>query len=190
MFGRGKVFPQVLHVAGFIPDLYPFSTTESEQDPLQPEIPHLMIGRPATGAMRCTTSRCAHSSSEPEVSHPSGSSKFDRSGALGPPGSREGGNLPPLALHATNMQFRQNMLTFATLLGSLRDGIITTLMSVREIEFRLKANRQRKMFRVTACALDVPITQRSAMQEFFLVVFAGNFVACARMVENVTRVSC
>ena len=79
-------------------------------------------------------------------------------------------------------------MTFATLLGSLRKGV--TLMSVCEIEFRLKRNRQRVMLRVTVCALDVPITQRSAMQEFFLVVFAGNFVACARMVENVILVSC
>ena len=40
-----------------------------------------MIGRPATGTMRCTMSCCDHSSSE----QASGSSKFDRSGALGPP---------------------------------------------------------------------------------------------------------
>ena len=53
-FGRGKVFPQVLHVAGFLPVLYPYSTTESGQDPEQPDFPHLMIGRQATGAMRCT----------------------------------------------------------------------------------------------------------------------------------------
>ena len=50
------------------------------------------------------------------------------------------------------------------------------------------------MFRMTVCALDVPITQtitqRSAMKEFFLVVFSGRFVAYARLVENVTRVSC
>ena len=58
-------------------------------------------------------------------------------------------------------------------------------MSVCEIKFRLKRSRQRVMFRVTVCALDVPITQRSAMQEFFLIMFAGNFVAFARMVENV-----
>ena len=63
-------------------------------------------------------------------------------------------------------------------------------MSVCEIKFSLKRNRQRVMFRVTVCALDVPITQRSAMQEFFLVVFTGRFVACTRLVENVTRVSC
>ena len=88
------------------------------------------------------------------------------------------------------MQFRQNMMTFATLFGSLRKEVVTTLMSVYEIEFWLKRNRQRVMFQVTVCALDVPITQRSAMQEFFLVVFAGSFVACAKMVENVTRVSC
>ena len=49
-FGRGKVFPQVLHVAGFLPALYPYSTT----DPVQPDFPHLMIRRQATGAMRCT----------------------------------------------------------------------------------------------------------------------------------------
>ena len=30
------------------------------------------------------------------------------------------------------MQFRQNMMTFATLLGSLRKGVITTLMCVRD----------------------------------------------------------
>ena len=88
------------------------------------------------------------------------------------------------------MQFRQNMMTFATLLGRLRKGKVTTLMSVCEIKFRLKRNRQGVMFRVTVCALDVPITQGSAMQQFFLVVFAGRFVACARLVENVTRVSC
>ena len=56
------------------------------------------------------------------------------------------------------MQFRQNMMTFATLLGSLRKGV--TLMSVCEIEFRLKRNRQRVMLRVTVCALDVPINPR------------------------------
>ena len=53
-FGREKVFPQVLHVAGFLPALYPYSTTESGQDPEQPDFPHLMIGRQATRAMRCT----------------------------------------------------------------------------------------------------------------------------------------
>ena len=31
-FGRGKVFPQALHVAGFLPALYPYSTTESGHD--------------------------------------------------------------------------------------------------------------------------------------------------------------
>ena len=51
-FGRGKVLPQVLHVAGFLPASYPFSTTESGQDLVQPDFPHLMIGRQATGAMR------------------------------------------------------------------------------------------------------------------------------------------
>ena len=82
------------------------------------------------------------------------------------------------------------MMTFATLLGSLRKGVVTTLMSVCEIKFRLKRSKQRVMFRVTVCALDVPINQRSAMKEFFLVVFTGRFVAYARLVENVTRVSC
>ena len=53
-FGRGKVFPQALHVAGFLPALYPYSTTESGHDPVQPDFPHLMTGRQATGAMRCT----------------------------------------------------------------------------------------------------------------------------------------
>ena len=79
-------------------------------------------------------------------------------------------------------------MTFATLLGSLRKGV--TLMSVCEIEFQLKRNRPRVTLRVTVCALDVPITQWSAMQELFLIVFAGNYVACAGMVENATRVSC
>ena len=51
-FGRGKVFPQALRVAGFLPALYPYSTTESGHE--QPDFPHLMIGRQATGAMRCT----------------------------------------------------------------------------------------------------------------------------------------
>ena len=46
------------------------------------------------------------------------------------------------------------------------------------------------MFRVTVCALDVTITERSATQEFFLVVFVGGLVVSATMVENVTRVSC
>ena len=53
-FGRGNVSPQVLHVAGFFPAVYPYSTTDSGQDPVQPDIPHMMIGRQATGAMRCT----------------------------------------------------------------------------------------------------------------------------------------
>ena len=53
-FVRGNVFPQVLHVAGFFPAENPYSTTESGQDPVQPDFPHLMIGRQATGAMRCT----------------------------------------------------------------------------------------------------------------------------------------
>ena len=53
-FGRGNVFPQVLHVAGFFPAVYPYSTTESGQDPVQPDFPHLATGRQATGDMRCT----------------------------------------------------------------------------------------------------------------------------------------
>ena len=53
-FGRGKVFPQALHEAGFLPALYPYSTTESGHDPIQPYFPHLMTGRQATGGMRCT----------------------------------------------------------------------------------------------------------------------------------------
>ena len=53
-FGRGNVFPQVLHVAGFFAAVYPYSTTESGQDPEQPDFPHLMVARQATGAMRCT----------------------------------------------------------------------------------------------------------------------------------------
>ena len=53
-FGRGNVFPQVLHVAGFLPAVYPYSTTDSGQDSAQPDFPHLMIGRQATGTMRCT----------------------------------------------------------------------------------------------------------------------------------------
>ena len=52
-FGRGNVFPH-LHVAGFFPPVYPYSTTESGQYPAQPDFPHLMIGRQATGAMRYT----------------------------------------------------------------------------------------------------------------------------------------
>ena len=67
------------------------------------------------------------------------------------------------------MLFRQNLMAFATLLCSLRKGVVTKLLSVYGIEFRLKRDRQR----VTVCALDVPVTQRSAI-----------------MVENVTRVSC
>ena len=51
------------------------------------------------------------------------------------------------------------MLTFATLLCSLRDGVITTLMSVYKVSFRLKGNRQREMVRVTVCALDILTTQ-------------------------------
>ena len=43
-FGRGNVFPQVLHVASFLPAVYPHSTTESGQYPVQPDFPHLMIG--------------------------------------------------------------------------------------------------------------------------------------------------
>ena len=34
------------------------------------------------------------------------------------------------------MQFRQNMTTFATLLGSLRTGVVAALVSVCGIEFR------------------------------------------------------
>ena len=49
-FGRGKVFPQALHVAGFLPALYPYSTTESGHDRVQPGFPHLTVGRQATGA--------------------------------------------------------------------------------------------------------------------------------------------
>ena len=37
---RGKVFPQVLCVAGFFPVLYPYSTTESGQQLVQPAFPH------------------------------------------------------------------------------------------------------------------------------------------------------
>ena len=81
-------------------------------------------------------------------------------------------------------------MAFATLLCSLRKEVVTTLLSVYGFEFRLKRDRQRVMFRVTVCALDVTITQRSAMPDFFLVVFTGRFVAYARLVENVTRVSC
>ena len=81
-------------------------------------------------------------------------------------------------------------MAFATLLCSLRKGVVTTLLSVYGIKFRLKRDRQRVMFRVTVCALEVPVTQRNAMQEFFLVVFVGSLVVCATMVENVTRVSC
>ena len=51
-FGRGKVFPQALRVAGFLTALYPYSTTESGHAPVQPKVPHMMIGRPATGTMR------------------------------------------------------------------------------------------------------------------------------------------
>ena len=57
------------------------------------------------------------------------------------------------------MQFRQNMMTFATLLGNLRKGAVTTLMSVYEIKFQVQEKQAE-----------------------------GD--ACARMVENVTRVSC
>ena len=64
-------------------------------------------------------------------------------------------------------QFRQ---TFATLLGRLRKGVVTTLMTVCEIKFSLKRNRQRVMFRVTVCALDVPITQRSRVYWAFCCV--------------------
>ena len=53
-FDCGNVFPQVLHVAGFFLAVYPYSTTDSGQDPVQPDLPHLMIGRQATGAMRRT----------------------------------------------------------------------------------------------------------------------------------------
>ena len=56
-FGRGKVFPQALHVAGFLPALYPYSTTESGHDPIQPDFPHLMIGRQATGHAMYTASK-------------------------------------------------------------------------------------------------------------------------------------
>ena len=78
---------------------YPYSTADSEQDPEQPKVPHMMIGRPATRTMRCTASCCEHSSSQ----KPSGSSKFDRSGALGPPLSAKEailGLLPPCHNHA------------------------------------------------------------------------------------------
>ena len=53
-FGRGNVFPQVLNVAGFFQAENQYSTTESGQDPVQPDFPHLMKRRQATGAMRCT----------------------------------------------------------------------------------------------------------------------------------------
>ena len=53
-FGRRKVFPQALHVAGFLPASYSYSTTESGHNPVQSDFPHLMIGRQATGAKRCT----------------------------------------------------------------------------------------------------------------------------------------
>ena len=78
-------------------------------------------------------------------------------------------------------------MAFATLLCSLRKGVVTTLLSLHGFKFRLKRDRQRVMFGVTVCALDVTITQRSAMQEFFLVVFVGGLVVSATMVENVTR---
>ena len=49
-FGRGNVFPQVLHVAGFFPVENPYSTTESGQDPVQPDFPTL--------DGRATSNRC------------------------------------------------------------------------------------------------------------------------------------
>ena len=81
---RWNVFPQISHVAGFLPAVYQYSTTESGQDPAQPVVPHLMIGRQATGSVRCTSSQHTLSSTEQGSSHSFGSSRLDRDGAVGP----------------------------------------------------------------------------------------------------------
>ena len=84
-----SVFPQIPHVAGFFPAVYPCSTTDIGQDPLRPVVQHLMIGRQATGSMRCASSQHTLSPSEQGSSHSSGSSRLDRNGGLGPLGSSE-----------------------------------------------------------------------------------------------------
>ena len=51
------VFPQIPHVSGSVPALHPCPTTDIRQDPVQPVVPHLMIGRQATGSVRCASSQ-------------------------------------------------------------------------------------------------------------------------------------
>ena len=45
-FGRGKIFPQVSHVAASFPAVYPYTFHSNERTrPVHPIVPHLMIGR-------------------------------------------------------------------------------------------------------------------------------------------------
>ena len=64
---RGNVFPQISHVAGLFPAVYPYSTTESGLDPMHPVVPHLMIGRQPTGSVRCASSQHTLSSTKQGV---------------------------------------------------------------------------------------------------------------------------
>ena len=86
---RGKTFretqlafPQIPHVSGSFPAVYPFSTTESRQDQQQPDFPHLMIGQQAKSSVRCASSQHTLSPSEQGSSHSSGSPRLGRNEAL------------------------------------------------------------------------------------------------------------
>ena len=151
----------------------------SDKDPVQPVVPHLMIGRQATGAMRCASSQHALSPTEQGSSHSSGSSRFDRNGALVPLGHQSRlsfesqerydpfdcgetrcvhhtvGRLKfaALAIHATELRLRRNIPTSVTLLTDLRRRCANTeLSSVCDVTFKLRGNRQGESIPMTAAS--------------------------------------
>ena len=151
---RGNVFRQISHVAGFFPAVYPYSTTESGQDPVQPVVPHLTIGQQANGSIRCA-------STEQGSSHSSGSSRLDHNGALGPM-THNGvftfgrAKFAALAIRTTKVRLRRNIPTSVKLLTDLRRrGTSNGLLSVCKASFSFRRHRLRESLHMAVSALDI-----------------------------------